>query len=167
LRIIQASSAKIISHYYGYYDARPCAQIASVFDDSQKATLKNFPACASYFDGTNPGQYVVVEANMDGNGMEVAAALGLRFGAAGWLALSLHAVGVELYLRLSPAEHERLRNFSYQRQLEAGMKNPGRAGLTVDRFGDAEKWAPAGTVMAHELVTQGVKPAGSHSGDFE
>lgn len=44
---------------------------------------------------------------------------------------------------LTPAEHERLRNVSYQRQLEAGMKNPGRAGLTVDRFGDAEKWIPA------------------------
>lgn len=22
------------------------------------------------------------------------------------------------------------------------MKNPGRAGLTVDRFGDSEKWSP-------------------------
>lgn len=22
------------------------------------------------------------------------------------------------------------------------MKNPGRAGLTVDRFGDSEKWRP-------------------------
>lgn len=47
-----------------------------------------------------------------------------------------------MQLKLTPAESERLRNVSYQRQLEAGMKNPGRAGLTVDRFGDSEKWSP-------------------------
>lgn len=32
---------------------------------------------------------------------------------------------------------------SYQRQLEAGMRNPGSAGLTADRLGDSEKWKPA------------------------
>jgi hypothetical protein len=45
-------------------------------------------------------------------------------------------------LNLTPREAERLRNVSYQRQLEAGMKNPGSAGLTVDRFGDSEPWVP-------------------------
>lgn len=45
-------------------------------------------------------------------------------------------------LRLTPMEHERLRNISYTRQLEAGMPNPGSAGLTADRFGDAKKWVP-------------------------
>ena len=47
-----------------------------------------------------------------------------------------------LQLHLTPAEAERLRNVSYQRQLEAGMKHPGRAGLTADRIGDSPQWVP-------------------------
>ena len=43
---------------------------------------------------------------------------------------------------LTPAEHERLRNISYRRQLEAGFKRPGYAGLTADRLGDSERWKP-------------------------
>lgn len=31
---------------------------------------------------------------------------------------------------------------SYQRQLEAGMRNPGSAGLTLDRLGVEDKWEP-------------------------
>lgn len=29
---------------------------------------------------------------------------------------------------------------SHTRQLEAGMRNPGSAGITSDRVGDTEKW---------------------------
>lgn len=43
-------------------------------------------------------------------------------------------------LHLTPREAERLRQVSYTRQLEAGMQNPGSAGLTADRFGDAKPW---------------------------
>jgi len=45
-------------------------------------------------------------------------------------------------LHLTPREAERLRNVSYQRQVEAGMRNPGNAGLTVQRLGDANPWNP-------------------------
>jgi hypothetical protein len=31
---------------------------------------------------------------------------------------------------------------SYEKQLEAGMKNPGYAGLTAERIGDADPWIP-------------------------
>ena len=34
-------------------------------------------------------------------------------------------------LHLTPKESERLRQVSYQRQLEAGFKNPGHAGLVA------------------------------------
>lgn len=34
-------------------------------------------------------------------------------------------------LHLTPRESERLRQVSYQRQLEAGFKNPGHAGLVA------------------------------------
>ena len=43
-------------------------------------------------------------------------------------------------LKLTPRETERLRQVSYERQLEAGMKNPGSAGFTAERFGDANPW---------------------------
>ena len=60
------------------------------------------------------------------------AALEVSFAMSGFLALILHAVGVELYLRLTPRESERLRIVSYERQLERGMKNLGSAGLVVE-----------------------------------
>lgn len=43
-------------------------------------------------------------------------------------------------MRLTPRESERLRQVSYEKQLEKGYKNPGSAGLVVERFGDAEPW---------------------------
>jgi hypothetical protein len=46
-------------------------------------------------------------------------------------------------LHLTPREAQRLRQVSYQRQLEAGMRNPGSAGLTTDRLGDTDKWVPS------------------------
>lgn len=64
----------------------------------------------------------------------------MSFGMALWVALWLHAVGIEVYLHLTPREAERLRKVSYQRQLEAGLKNPGSAGLTSDKLGDAVTW---------------------------
>ena len=43
---------------------------------------------------------------------------------------------------MTPREAERLRQVSYEKQVEAGLANPGSAGLTSDRWGDAEKWTP-------------------------
>ncbi len=31
---------------------------------------------------------------------------------------------------------------SYEKQLEAGYKHPGSAGITVDRWGDSAAWEP-------------------------
>jgi len=53
------------------------------------------------------------------------------------MSLFLHMVGVEVYLALTPAESERLQVVSYEKQLEAGFENPGNAGLTAERWGDA------------------------------
>ena len=59
-----------------------------------------------------------------------------------WVAIFLHVVGVEIYLALTPREGQRLRMVSYERQLAAGFRNPGSAGLVVERLGDADHWAP-------------------------
>lgn len=80
------------------------------------------------------------------------AAFTSSFGSASWIAVVLHLLLAELYLHLTPAEAERLRRVSYQRQLEAGMKNPGNAGLTVQRVGDAEPWTPKEIARDSEAV---------------
>jgi hypothetical protein len=53
-------------------------------------------------------------------------------------------------LRLTPKESNRLRHVSYERQLERGMSRPGYAGLTVERFGDAEPFQPAAKVAKEQ-----------------
>ncbi|KAK2027072.1 hypothetical protein LX32DRAFT_456204 [Colletotrichum zoysiae] len=143
LRLIQFSGAAIISRIGTYYAARSCGQVAYMVGDSNR-TLELYPDCAAYFSGANPHQQTIVHADImtATSAAEAGAAVSLSFGMAFWLALAIHAIGIEIYLRLTPAEAERLRNVSYKRQLEAGMIPTGRAGLTTDRLGDSAKWQP-------------------------
>ena len=125
-----------------YYDVAPCQIIFNEYSvvgipNSQNPAFQLHPNCPS---GDLDG-YVVAHANPAAP-EGAAAATDLTFGMSLWIALVIHAIGVEVYLRLTPAESERLRVVSYERQLEAGFKNPGSAGLTVDRFGDAPRWHP-------------------------
>ncbi|KAK0702786.1 hypothetical protein B0H67DRAFT_614098 [Lasiosphaeris hirsuta] len=100
--------------------------------------------CEPYFLGQNLDQYAVVNADLThpSSAAEAAVALEISFEMALWIALAIHAVGVEIYLHLTPAEAERIRQVSYKRQLEAGMRKPGPAGITSDRFGNAKPWTP-------------------------
>ncbi|KAK5118741.1 hypothetical protein LTR85_007947 [Meristemomyces frigidus] len=141
IRIIMISGGMIISSLGGWCMLRPCGQINFVF--GQPNTMRLYPICESYFNGTNLDQRAIVEANYYGNDPnEIAAAFGIPFGAAGWISFWLHAVAVEVYRRLTPAESERLRQVSYERQLRAGFKRPGYAGLVAERFGDANPYVP-------------------------
>ena len=162
-RIILISSANIISAIGSYYIVWPCAKIAFTMR-SENTTRNMYPACASYFDGTNPEQQAIVHANFgSGHSTELGAAMNMCFGMSLWVALALHAIGIEFYvssqpsvvrnknsyilqLHLTPKEAERLRNISCQLQLEAGMNKPGSAGLTADRLGDSDEWAPKGQI---------------------
>ena len=95
-----------------------------------------YPSCAA-----DPSGYTA--AKMDPNGTSVAevmAALQGTFGGAGLPAFFLHALGIELYLHFTLAESQRLRQASFERQQERGLRRPGSAGLTADRLGDTE-WA--------------------------
>ncbi|USP80339.1 uncharacterized protein yc1106_07613 [Curvularia clavata] len=140
-RIITIISAKIIASQ-GYYVVWTCAKIAATISEDVDL-LTSYPSCANYVDGTNPNAVSSVAATFGaGDTASIGATLNVVFGMAIWLSLALHAVGVEIYLRLTPKEAERLRQVSYQRQLEAGMRNPGSAGLTADRLGDAQRWSP-------------------------
>ncbi|KAK1772020.1 hypothetical protein QBC33DRAFT_525459 [Phialemonium atrogriseum] len=144
-RAIQIPAAVIISLQGGHFAARPCDQIADTLGGGANATLRSYPECAAFFSGEDPHRFAAVRANIagGGNAIEGGVALGMAFGAAMWLAVAMHCIGIEVYLRLTPAEHERLRNVSYERQLAAGMRDPGRAGLTADQLGDSERWVPA------------------------
>ncbi|KAF3039390.1 hypothetical protein E8E12_007955 [Didymella heteroderae] len=161
-RFIMIISAMIISDK-GHYAVWSCAKIAATISKNMDL-VPVYPACASYADGSNPDQVSAVLADMGGaSAANAGAALNVNFGMALWLAFALHAVGIEVYLHLTPREAERLRQVSYTRQLEAGMHNPGSAGLTADRLGDAQPWiaedkrASNGTLVAKLKDTEVAK----------
>jgi hypothetical protein len=90
-------SAQIISTSRSWYTVRPCAQIA--FALGQNDTLAAYPQCIDYFTGVTPNLPVIVTADFASqNSMELSAALGIPFGAAGWLALLIHTFAIECYV---------------------------------------------------------------------
>lgn len=66
----------------------------------------------------------------------------MSFSVALWLAIFLNFLGTELYLTLTPAQSNRLRVVSCEKQMARGMKRPGSAGLVVERWGHADEWVP-------------------------
>lgn len=93
-------AAKVISSSGEYYTVWSCAKIAYTLRDDD-TLLGIYPVCAAYLNGTNAGQEVVVRADFGGGiPTELGAALNVSFGMALWLALALHAVGVEIYVSL-------------------------------------------------------------------
>ena len=130
LRIIMIISTLIITNIGGYYRAMPCKQLAFTLDDPEQFASA-FPQCLNV-NGTTDGR-IAVSADFNGIIPQVGNSLDVTFGTAGWLALFLHAAGVEIYLALTPREGERLRVVSYERQIEAGFKHAGNSALSVDR----------------------------------
>jgi hypothetical protein len=133
----------VSGHSGGYQVIRSCAQIDN-FYHSEEYVLSLYPSCSVFYNGKDIAQNVLVNVDMDSetDAIQINAALGIGFGSAGWIAWWIHAVLVELYLRLTPAESERLREVSFERQRERGMKNPGSAGLVVQKLGDAPAYIP-------------------------
>ncbi|SPQ26324.1 5557d668-eaed-47d8-b611-5f358e83b5df [Thermothielavioides terrestris] len=96
LRIILVLSALIISTD-GYFVPMPCDKVAFLVGSEQE-TLQAYPDCYAYFSGDDVNRIVLVPASFQGNKSNVTAALSRNFGGALWLALALHAVGVEIYV---------------------------------------------------------------------
>jgi len=144
LRLILIISALSITALDSYYTTMSCDEITFVYGSS--VPVKNFyPQCSTPNSTVN--DLVVVHAKFDFQRPEqIGASLRMSFGMALWLAIAIHLVGVEMYLGLTPRESNRLRQVSYERQMERGFKNPGSAGLTSDRWGDAEPWRPTKVV---------------------
>ena len=145
LRIIQVIAISIQGAWpeAQQYGALPCSEALFVYGNNSHRLYQDYPACDPANAKFAPDGYIVAKANINGdNVMQVVAALDLSFGTAGFLAMILHAIGVEIYLKLTPRETERLRHLSYEKQLEKGFSNPGSSGLVVERFGDADSWMP-------------------------
>ena len=151
LRIIMATSASIISLVNSYDAVWRCDEIKFVSDPSP-LVQQYYPEC--FTSNATADDLVVVHANFNGRVEQIGASLDLSFGMAMWLAIFMHTVGVEIYLALTPREGERLRQVSYERQMERGLEYPGSAGLTVDRWGDAEPWRPARKIVQKDPTDQ-------------
>lgn len=141
MRCISFIAATIASKTDTYYTITPCAVLDYTFGHNQTTVMGLYPDCATFYNGQNSNEVVMVRGDFGSPRPDLkAAGLNSSFGAGAWLALFIHCLAAEIYLRLTPAESERLRRISYQRQLERGMRNPGNEGLTVQRLGDAEPW---------------------------
>ncbi|KAL8787070.1 MAG: hypothetical protein Q9213_002412 [Squamulea squamosa] len=152
LRIIMITGALVITKTGGFYQAMPCGKISFILRDDPERFRNTYPNCFAT-NGTLDG-WVVAKGLFADDASQIGASFGITFGGAGWLALAIHAIGVEIYLHLTPREANRLRNVSYQRQMEAGFTYPGSSGITSDRWGDADKWKPTSQKeAAHEEKT--------------
>ncbi|RPA84939.1 hypothetical protein BJ508DRAFT_20308 [Ascobolus immersus RN42] len=132
--------AIMTSHPAPPFEVWPCGQLEWTVRDSDRevshaAFVKTYPTCTGKdkFAMARAGDYGV-----EGFG----SALRISFGTGLWIAMVLHAVGAEVYIRLTAGESERLRVVSWERQMERGWKNAGSVGSTGDRWGDAPKWVP-------------------------
>jgi hypothetical protein len=143
LRIIQILAALITAGWAAatQYLAISCDEILSIHGGATNAVYKLYPGCNPNNTAFATDGMVVVKSNFNSqDAAEIAASLDMGFAMAGWLGLVVHAIGVEIYLSLTPKESSRLRQVSYERQLARGMKNPGSAGLVVEKFGDSDTW---------------------------
>jgi hypothetical protein len=133
---------------YAMYVVWPCAQIEFTwnFFEIPISYLQAYPMCnATAAARTMDGKDLVHIVRADPRAQDpisIGASLQLAFGLSLWIAMVLHILGIELYLHLTPREHERLRAVSYKRQAAKGYKNPGSAGLVVQNVGDADAWVP-------------------------
>ncbi|QDS67858.1 hypothetical protein FKW77_007636 [Venturia effusa] len=142
-RIIGLAVHAIISRIGSYWFAMRCSKVVSImatYGIPSQAARGLYPVCVPFLNGQGD-PYAVVQAR-EGRPEQIAALLNVSFGMTLWLALAIHAIGIEIYIRLTPRENERLRQVSYERQQEAGLSHAGSSGLTADRFGDSEPWTP-------------------------
>lgn len=92
-------SAQIISVAVNFWSVQNCAKLLDVIGDAQ-ALVEQYPSCSSLVNDGNLKAIAAVNANFGGSAVELMSAMNVSFGMAGWLATSLHAIGVEVYVSL-------------------------------------------------------------------
>ncbi|CUA71352.1 hypothetical protein RSOLAG22IIIB_04565 [Rhizoctonia solani] len=132
MRIILIISAKIISAIGQYHVVWSCDEVLYTMDNNSTRLMELFPACSA---GPLDSTHVAVPAVWT-QAVNIGSTLRLTFGSSLWIAALVHAIGVEIYIHLTPGETARLRKVSYQKQLERGMRYPGSMGTVGDKLGD-------------------------------
>ncbi|KAJ6782560.1 hypothetical protein PWT90_01388 [Aphanocladium album] len=99
VRIIMIITSMIISSgdgKGGYFKPKLCRELASYLNSTE--LLQGYPDCASL------DAWVLVKADLTADGLEhISAALDVSFGMATWMAVAIHAIGVEFYpVRAAP-----------------------------------------------------------------
>lgn len=120
-------SAMILSKYppaQRPYVAYSCDVLQYIIRDDE-ALVTRYPICSAVVDGTNTIGHALQAAVQgdfasEDNVEQISAMLQACFPMGAWLAWLLHVVGTEIYLKLTPAEAERLRQISYIRQVSFG-----------------------------------------------
>ena len=139
-RLIMIIAAQITTLIGSYFVLYTCDELRFIHNNDLNYMQSAYPGCGPPGTINSSGQAVVHADFKAGIAEDIGASLRLNFGMAIWMAFFMHLVGVEIYLNLTPREAQRLRQVSYERQLEAGYENPGSAGLVVERWGDADEW---------------------------
>lgn len=135
-RVAMMITAAVVTTMGGFAAPWSCAELLYTLDsNTTKVINAGYPQCT---DPNSGDQLVLVPATFEVSPQGVGSALRVAFGNSMWTSLLIHVVLAEIYLKLTPSETDRLRAISYQRQLEAGVKHPGSAGTTSDRWGDAK-----------------------------
>ncbi|EMD64521.1 hypothetical protein COCSADRAFT_118006 [Bipolaris sorokiniana ND90Pr] len=143
-RVINFAARSIITKIGNYWAVWMCDEINFLYMNlGMEFPQETYPECILPDGSLNRWKRVAVAAREDPNHLEQFGASAVAsFSTMLWICLFLHMIGVELYLRMTPRETERLRQISYEKQVEAGYRNPGSAGLVLDRWADGDKWTP-------------------------
>ncbi|KAL6155879.1 hypothetical protein ACJQWK_05399 [Exserohilum turcicum] len=144
-RLINLGASQITTRLGNYWAVWMCDEIGFLYKNYDLPfPSQTYPGCFLPNGDLDRWKRVVVKAaETPGQLEQLGASYVLSFGTMLWVCLFLHVVGVEVYLRMTPRETERLRRVSYEKQLEAGYRNPGSAGLVLDKWGDADAWSPS------------------------
>lgn len=143
LRIIQILMALIISMwpYETLWTAMTCEELSFLYRNHTTVNTQ-YPDCRAGDTALIADGHVAVKAHYGDDTGQTMAAFNVSFAAAGFLALVLHALGIEIYLKMTPREANRLRQISYEKQCSRSFKFPGSSGLVAERLGDADPWYP-------------------------
>lgn len=156
-RLIMLAMMDIMSRMGDYYFPTPCHSIAYITSNFGGDQSMRYPACRD--DPDNGWASVKVNQYSTTNPAEIGVSVNATFVPAGLIALVLHILGVELYLSLTTAERDRLKQVSYERQVAGGMRRPGdSSGLTAHFWGDLPPWEPkaAGKEESEGIESEGV-----------
>lgn len=167
MRFIQMAAVEILSTFHHQlYETRLCVEMEDVAGPDVLHQLH--PECGpGYPNSTTPGYFTARADWFSEDPFEQTAAGGAAFAMSAWLAFVIHAVAVEVYLAATSAEAHRLRQVSYERQLQRGFKNPGSSGFFIGKFGDTDPFIPRPGNSRGEQASSEDRSSGDEAPEME